>query len=171
MEKLITLYAIGHSIAWINTFTVDESYLEDLKWMEQHFLNSINQELCEEVESCLKHEFPSEEWGIPLSFDIMIEKYINLSETAIDILKENIKTYKISSVPSENIEIVVSRFLYAFKRLKNNNAVTPTLIKSLFNVFQTTLVPDYNKLVGDWERDFPRKYLRPPYEEVIRETK
>ena len=131
----------------------------------------MNQELREEVESCLKHKFPSEQWGGPLSFATMIDKFINLYETAIAILKGNIETYTISLVPGENIETVVCLFLYAFKRLKNNNDVTPTLIKSLFKVFKTTSVPNYNKLVGYWESKVFHKSLRSSYEEVLREVK
>ena len=122
-NNLTALENVGDTIAWLNTFSVEESYLEDLKRMDQHFLNSMNQDLHEEVESYLEHEFPSDQWDGPLTFVIMIDKCIDLSETVIDILKGNIEHYKISSIPGNNIEIAVHRFLYAFKRLK---IITPS---------------------------------------------
>ena len=90
-DFLIALDAISGAIVWLNTFTVEYPYLEDLEWMDQHLMSCMNQDLRKEVKLCLKHEFPSNQWSSPLSFSIMIDKCINLSETAIDILKGNIE--------------------------------------------------------------------------------
>ena len=136
------LYSIGEVIAWLKTYTDvgSESYLEDMDWLHLHLMNSMSTELRDEVASTLKHDFPPSQHGGPLTFAIMIDKVINLSQSAIDTLKTNLSSYKISSVPGEDINVVVRRFLYAFKRLESNGSIDTNLIDSLYKVFQTTSV-------------------------------
>lgn len=73
---------------------------------------------------------------------------INLSENEIEALAKSIKKFDIKTVPGENIETVVSHFKYAFKQLDKNNAVTTSLTKLLFKVFQTTSISEFNDLVS-----------------------
>ena len=101
----------------------------------------------------------------------MIDNCINLSDEAIDALKDRIKSFDIKTVPDENVEFVTSRFLYAFKRLKQNHAVTTSLMKSLYKIFQTTSVPKFNDIIGHMERDVlinPNR--KKTYEEFLREA-
>ena len=48
---------------------------------------------------------------------------------------------------------ISSLLFLRFQKTENNNTITPTLIKSLFKVFQTMSIPDYNKLVDVWEKN------------------
>ena len=151
--KEISLQLIGEAIDWLKRYTSKncESYLEDLQWVDLHLKNSMQASLRESVSSTLEHDYQPSHWGGPLTFAIMIDKCINLSEGAIDCIKEMIKRFDIKKIPGENIELVVTRFKYAFKRLENNNAITPSLVTSLFDVFQTTSVDEFNNFVSHWK--------------------
>jgi hypothetical protein len=101
----------------------------------------------------------------------MIDKCINLSEEAFESLKKSIESYDIKNIKGENVSIVCRRFLYALKRLRSNDAITPSLIKSLFRVFQTTSVPEFNEFVAHWSRDLSRKgAVKPDFLEILTEV-
>ena len=101
----------------------------------------------------------------------MIDNCINLSDEAIDALKDSIKSFDIKTVPGENIEFVASRFLYAFKRLKRNQAMTSSVMRSLYKVFQSTSVPQFNDIIGHMERDVLINPSRKrTYKEFLREA-
>jgi hypothetical protein len=172
-DKDISLRDIADTIHWIKKFATSDSeaYLQDLSWTHNYLLRSMDTELSEAVTSCLKHDFTLEEGGGPLTFAIMIDKCINLSEEAIEALKTSITSYDIKNVKGENVSTVCRRFLYALKRLKSNNAITPSLLKSLFKVFQTTSVPDFNAFVAHWSRDLTRRNaVRPDFREILTEV-
>ena len=101
----------------------------------------------------------------------MIDNCINLSETAIDALKESIIKYQIKGTKGENIEVLSKRFKYSFKRLENNNAVTRTLIQSLFSVFQTSSVDEFNSFFSQWERSNDHSdSVLPSYSKILDEA-
>jgi hypothetical protein len=101
----------------------------------------------------------------------MIDKCINLSEEAFESLKKSIESYDIKNIKGEDVSIVCRGFLYALKRLQSNDAITPSLIKSLFKVFQTTSVPEFNEFVAHWSRDLSRKgAVKPDFLEILTEV-
>ena len=153
--KQLSLTVIGETIAWLKTYlkSESESYLEDMEWVHAHLINSMTPELREDVTTTLKHDFPKEQHGGPLTFAVMIDKVINLSPTAIDTMKSNLKSYNIKDIPGEDVSIVVRQFLYALKRLESNNAIDTLLIQSLYKVFQTTSVPEFNNQMAHMARD------------------
>jgi hypothetical protein len=171
--KDISLDQIAETIDWIKKYTDNssESYLEDLDWTHHSLLNSMDEELNESVTSTLKHQFDSEDEGGPLTFAVMIDKCINLSEEAIESLKHSVEKYDIKNVKGEDISVVCRRFLYALKRLQSNDAVTPSLIKALFRVFQTSSVPEFNDFVAHWSRDVSRRGVKKPtFNEILSEV-
>ena len=153
-NKQVVLNNIGETIAWLKTYTKaeSESYLEDMEWVHMHLLNSMTPELREDVLTTLKHDFPKEQHGGPLTFAVMIDKVINLSPSAIDTMKANLKTYNIKDIPGEDVSMVVRQFLYALKRLESNGAIDTLLIQSLYKVFQTTSVPEFNDQMAHMAR-------------------
>ena len=172
-NKELTLSGIADTIQWLKRFTTEacQSYLDDMDWTHCHLLNSMEPDLSNSVISTLNHDFDAGQIGGPLTFAVMIDKCINLSENAIEALAKSIENFDIKTVPGENIETVVSRFKYAFKRLDNNNAVTTSLTKSLFKVFQTTSVSDFNELVNHWAKDVAiNPNSRPDYSSILNEV-
>jgi hypothetical protein len=171
--KDISLNQIADTIAWIKKYATkdSESYLEDLDWSHHSLIASMDDELQETVTSTLQHQFHPREKGGPLTFAVMIDKCINLSEEAIESLKKSVEAYDIKNIKGEDVSIVCRRFLYALKRLRSNDAITPSLIKSLFKVFQTTSVPEFNEFVAHWGRDLSRKgAVKPDFMEILTEV-
>ena len=109
---------IADTIVWLKRFTTTDFqlYLDDMEWVHHHLINSMDDELADIVSSTLKHDYSNQQKGGPLTFALMIDNCINLSDEAIDALKDSIKSFDIKTVPGENVEFVTSRFLYAFKR-------------------------------------------------------
>lgn len=168
------LSTIGKTIAWLKTYTEKDSasYLEDMEWLHLHLMNSMEADLRDEVTSTLKHDYPADQHGGPLTFAVMIDKVINLSPSAISTMKRTLREFKISSVPGEDINIVVRRFLYALKRLESNNSVDAELINDLYKVFQTSSVKDFNDQVELMERmSRGSRGVTRSYKEILDEVK
>eukprot|EP00957_Ditylum_brightwellii_P066016 5006776-Ditylum_brightwellii.AAC.1 len=87
------------------------------------------------------------EHGGMLTYALMIDKVINLFEKFIENMTCSIKDYNISTVPGENVALVVWHCKYAYKRLEHNGALTFELKNCLFKVFQTTSVGNFNSLI------------------------
>jgi hypothetical protein len=172
-NKDITLDQIATTTHWLKTYTStsSQSYLDDLGWTHNHLLNSMDTELRSAVVSTSKHQFKPQEEGGPLTFAIMIDKCINLSEEAIESLKKSIEIYDIKNTKGEDVSAVCSHFRYALRRLESNDAITPSLIRCLFKVFQTSSVPEFNEFVAHWGRDISRRgATKPGYTEILNEV-
>ncbi len=152
-DKEITLKEIAKSIAWMKMYAKSESatFLEDIEWSHMFLLNSMDENLQDSVHASLEQDFSLASQGGPLMFAIMVDKIINLSEGAIESMVSHLKGYKISTVPGEDIEKVCRRFQFALKRLENNGSLTKDVIASLFKVFQTTSVTEFNKMFALWK--------------------
>ena len=108
-QKPVSLQMMAEGIQWLKEYTdlSCESYLEDLEWTNKHLMSSMDIELQDSIASTIKHDFAIEQRGGPLTFAIMIDKCINLSESAIDNLKKSIETYDLKTVTGENVDLVV----------------------------------------------------------------
>eukprot|EP00957_Ditylum_brightwellii_P140528 10706572-Ditylum_brightwellii.AAC.1 len=83
----------------------------------------------------------------------MTDKVINLSEKAIENMICSIKEYNISTIPGENVVLIVWHFKYAYKGLEHNGALTFELKNCLFKVIQTTSVDNFNSLIFAWHHN------------------
>ena len=172
-DKRITVTEIADTVAWIKEYASagSLSYLEDMEWTHEHILNSLDDELSEIVGTILDQDYSPGQRGGPLTFAIAMDQCINLSEEAIDSLKKSIESFDVKNVKGEDIGLVCRHFKYALKRLFHNGAITPTLTKNLFKVFQTTSVPEFNDFVAHWMRDTTRKSSkRPSYQDILAEV-
>jgi len=168
--KQITLNQIAESLEWMKLYATkaSASFLDDIDWSHTFLLNSMDEDLQESVHMTLVKTYEVESMGGPLTFGIMIDKIINLSESAIEGMIAHIKQYEIKAVPGENVEKVCRRFQYALKRLENNGSLSRDLISSLFKVFQTTSVTEYNELFKLWKRSLDLTgSKRPTYQEML----
>ena len=147
-DKPIKLSTIGNTIKWMKTFTSmsSSSFLKDMEWSHAFLMNSMEDGLHEAVQSTLKNNYSSSEQGGPLTFAIMVDKVINLSEGAIEGMTMYLKEYKINKTPREDIEKICKRFRFALRRLENNGPLTKDIVTSLFKMFQTTSVEEFNTM-------------------------
>ena len=111
-DKAITLAQIADSLAWMKLYATEgsASFLDDINWSHTFLLSSMEEELQESVHMTMIKKFKSESMGGPLTFAIMIDKIINLSESAIEGMISHIKQYEIRKIPGENVEKICRRF-------------------------------------------------------------
>jgi len=141
--KKLNLSTIAETLSWMQGYMKEEaaSFLEYLEWSHTYLLNSMKPALSEIVLSTLKEDYMPSQIGGPLTFAIMIDRVINLSETAIDAMTTSIRNYRLTSIDGENVELVSRRLRYAFRRLHNNNSLSNDLVRSYskFSIHLPTL--------------------------------
>lgn len=172
-EKLITPKRIEETIVWIRKFAKESSssFLEDLDWTHHCLIDSMDKELQESVYSTLSQEFGRVDIGGPLTFSILIEKVINLSESAIESMTNHVKNYSLQAVPGEDVELVCRRLRIALKRLENAGCLTTDVIASLFEVFRTSSVEDFRELFVLWKQTIELTGTRRPhYSEILKKA-
>ena len=107
-DKEISVTEIGDTVEWIKGFATkeSESYLEDMEWIHEHMLDSLDDDLAECVGYILDQDYGPGQRGGPLTFAIAMDQCINLSEEAIDSLKTSIESYDIKNVKGEDVSLV-----------------------------------------------------------------
>ena len=169
-DKVYKIKDIGETIEWMKKFAEgsSESFLEDMEWSNSFLLNSMDETLQESIHATLEEEYKLSEHGGPLTFALMIDKVINLTEGAIEAMTRHLKGYDISKVPGEDVERVFRRFRHALKRLENNGSLSKDVVTGLFKTFQTTTVDDFNAMFALWKRTIELEgKLKPPYTEIL----
>ena len=172
-NKELSIKDLADTIIWIKTFATSSSevFLQDLDWMHHHLLNSMSEELREDIQGTLDHDFTEKHVGGPLTFALLIDKCINLSETAIETLKQKIISFSFKTLQGEDVETMSKHIKYAMKRLEHNNAITPSLVRSLFEVFQTTSVEAFNDIFRAWQLETSRRGATlPSYSDILDEA-
>eukprot|EP00957_Ditylum_brightwellii_P104877 7993235-Ditylum_brightwellii.AAC.1 len=84
-SKEIALRQIADTVSWLQTYLDgrSEAYIKDLKRTLTYLLNSMHSKLEQSVNTTMNSEYSSDQHRGPLTFAIMIDKVINLSERAI----------------------------------------------------------------------------------------
>ena len=173
-SKAITISQIAETVEWIRSFSDSNSdtYIEDLDWSHHHLLNSLEPELFESVLSILRYDYTPSQQGGPLTFSVIIDQVINLSDSAIDHMISNIRNFDIKQVDGENIDTICRRFRYAFKRLENNGSLSNDLTRSLSDVFTKTSHSAFNDLMKQWFLSIENGLIpKPSYLEVLAKAK
>ncbi len=171
--KTISLQEIGDTIEWIRSYASMSSaiFLQDLQWSHEYLMNCCDDELRESIVSDINHDFRPSQSGGPLTFALIITKTINLSEDAIDGLKQQFETFDLKTVPGEDIQKVVRYFMYACIRLENNDSMTPGFITTLFKAFQTSSCDEFNAIISQWRRDIKLQRVKnPTYKVFLKEV-
>ncbi len=169
-DKKYRIKSIGETIRWMKKFVSDSSssFLEDMEWSHILLMNSMDEELQESVQATLEEKYPVSQQGGPLTFAIMIDKVINLSEGAIEAMIKHLKEYDIKNCSGEDVEKVCRRFKYALKRLENNGSLSKDIVSGLFKTFQTTSVEDFNAMFSLWKRTIELEgKAKPHYSEIL----
>ena len=151
-------------------YTTESSayFLDDINWSHTFLMNSMDDNHQETVHITLSKTYPGESVSGPLTFALMIDQIINLSENAIESMIKHSKDYDIKLIPRENIEKICRRFQYALKKLQNNESLSKDLITALFKVFQTTSISEYNEMFKYWKRSLDILGVeRGPYQDTL----
>ena len=110
-------------------------------------MDSMNKDLQESLHSTPQNKFSrSRRLGGLLTFTMVIDNTINLSEVIIEGMVGHFKGYKINQVLGKDIKRVYQRILFASKQLENNGSLTKDIMSSLFKVFQVTSVKELNAI-------------------------
>ena len=169
-DKVYKIKEIGATIEWMKKFASDtsSSFLEDIEWSHILLMNSMDEALQDSIHATLEETYPVSQHGGPLTFALMIDKVINLSEGAIEAMVRHLKEYEIRKFPGEDVERVCRRLKYALKRLENNGSLTKDIISGLFRTFQTTSVDDFNSMFSLWKRTIELEGKpKPHYTEIL----
>jgi len=156
----VTEAQVAASNAWYQTMTENPQNnwcRQNMNLTRDYMLNNVEEKLIQKVnETYLK--YPMEERGGPLFFKIMIGILQNDSKDAAEFLINKVKTLNISTYEGENIETVVSLIRGAIDRLENlrdendKSYIPDDFHEDLYNVFQTTSVPEFNDLFAQLKR-------------------
>ena len=170
---MITPKRIEETVLWIKKYakTSSNSFLEDLDWTHHCLIDSMDKQLQESVYSSLTQDFGRVDIGGPLTFAILIEKVINLSESAIESMTNHVNNYNLQTVPGEDVEQVCRRLRFALKRLNNAGCLTTDVVASLFTVFRTSSVDKFKELFGLWKQTLELHGIqRPPYNDILKKA-
>jgi hypothetical protein len=127
------------------------SLSENLKTTFEYLLNNTDDNLVLKINETYL-SYPVKERGGPLFFKLLMDLLQNNSAEAADYLVNVVKNLKISNFDGENVLKVVSLIRGAVKRLTNlkdargQSALPTDLADHLLDVFQTSLVDDFNSL-------------------------
>jgi len=169
-NKKLTLDMIADTIEWIKKFADEnsEAFLEDMDWVHHSLMKSVEPDLRSQIVSRLNNKYKNvATHGGPLTFALIIDECINLSEAAINVLQDSIVKFDLKSVPGEDVRTVVKMFQSSLKRLRSNNALPHDIQTSLLDVFTTSSVPEFNSWVTQWKNHLDITKSKVDYNTVL----
>lgn len=170
-DKKYTLSMIAEANLWDQRYTKEEYdiTLQDAQYVHTLLINSMSEELKDEVLGDLRRNFS--EYGVSgsLTFAIMINKVINLSESAIDGLKKCLKEQNISEIPGQNVALLTRRMHYGLNRLKHNDASPRNVQTMIFDVMSSSSVPEFDEWIKVYKNltDLCPKSQMPDYVQLL----
>jgi hypothetical protein len=90
--------------------------------------------------------FDCGEQGGPVFFWVMMSIIQSSTEDAICGLEAKIQSLKIRDTPGENVGTAIGKLHINIKRLAGVNCLPINILIWLENIFQTTSVPEFNKV-------------------------
>ena len=143
----ITEKEVARSNKWFATWPESDTFRENLKLSFQFLENNITERLWDKCLEAYDNYKPQERGG-PLLFIIMMKRLQVDTDTAVEYLRNSIKTMKVTNFDGEDVSRVVSLIRGVWKRLKGvgENKVPTDFAKQILAVFQTSTVPEFNSL-------------------------
>lgn len=153
VKKDIVIENIADSMKWLQMYTEksSEAFLEDLEWTHRYLIDSMAPALAESVQNVLQQNYQGYAHGGPLTYAIMLDLAVNLSSSSILNIQNSIRSYQITNVPGEDVELVSKRLLHVYQSLEDNNSLSSDLVSHLFKLLSTTSVDDFNSMIGQWK--------------------
>lgn len=97
----------------------------------------------------IRNDFKPQHRGGALTFALMLDQVVNLSDSGIDSLKELLtKKMDCKDYQGENVGNVARNVRSIIvNRLKANDAAPHDLLKVIFTIFKTTSVDEFNQWI------------------------
>ena len=105
--------------------------MENLAWSSDRILNTCEDNLLDKVRYLLVGVSP-QEGGVPLVLKIMLEIFMNVDDSALRFLTQNLQTIHLKDIPGENVSTIMSYLKGALLLLENFSSL-PTYIMGLLN--------------------------------------
>jgi hypothetical protein len=151
---------VANSCTWYNRWVTDEYVHENMVLTLNLLQNNTEESLWNKCYERYE-EFEPMQQGGPLMAFLILKLIQDSSEKALEHLKAQLETLKISSIPGEDVEVAVSLIKATHRVLKCASSKTKSYVPSdfsrtVFIVFQTTSVHEFNLLFKDEQRRIQR---------------
>jgi hypothetical protein len=155
--RKVTKEEVALSCAWWNLhgFFADSSgnkqtLSRDMNWSYLHFKNHVNDNLYNDVNKAfLKYE--KKQRGGPLFFKLLVDTLLSSNETSLSSLESTIKQFNIAKDGKDDIPESIKTLeagSLTIRAMRDDGSERPPLpekfVIDLFQVFQTTSVPQFN---------------------------
>ena len=143
----VTVQQVAAHCNWLHSWTdnsVDQMHT-NLQWSYHFLKNNIEPELMSRLQQRYE-KYTKLEQGGPLLFSLLLAELLYTNESSIKALVTQIEKYKISSLPNENVKVASAIILSVSRRIwfSKKQKFPDRYIDTIFGVYQTTSVPDFN---------------------------
>ena len=152
---------VATSCGWYNRWVQDSYIAENMNLTRQLFENNTDPTLWSK---CMEEydEYPPMQQGGPLALSLILRRIQDVSEDAIEHLKDKIKFLKIKDIPGENVDYAVSLIKSTYRALQSASTGDRTFVPDDFpctvlKVFQTTSVSEFNAAFAEEDRQVRRQ--------------
>lgn len=148
---------VANSNAWYKTWVKNEYIQEDMAITYRTLQNNCDEDLwatCRE----LYDDFRPVQQGGPLMLILLLQRIQNQSEQALDHLKKQVEELKLNKIEGEDVEQVIRLIKSTYRVLKNSSTKTRSYVpleftKTVFQIFQTSTVSQFNDIFYTWEQE------------------
>lgn len=165
----LTQHQVSGSCYWYNVYASGEArkiFRDNNRLTYEYMIEHVSQELHEKVmETYIRYS--AEYRGGPLYFKIMMDTLVTNTETLSEQIIKEIKGYKISDIPGENISTAVSHLRSHCGNLFNIRKLPSDIELTLLAVYQTTSVAKFNALFAGAEQNKRFKLLDPSEQQPV----
>ena len=152
---------VANSNAWYNKWIGEPYVRENMAYSYSFLQNNTTEKLW--LKCTKQYEtYASVQQGGPLMLCLLLRRIRTMSETALDRLKDSVSKIRISSIPGEDVEQVISLIKSTLTVLKSASTpersyVPEDFVKTVITVFQTSSVPQFNSV---FEYEYPSSHAR-----------
>ena len=141
---------IANSNTWYNNWVKCAAVRQNLQITFEMLKNNTETNLWSKAFED-HEEFDPIQQGGPLVLYFILKRILDVSETSIRYLVKRVRAIKLSSIPGENVEDVVSIVKSTYKVLKQcstdvRNHVPDDFPELVLQVFQTSSTPNFNSI-------------------------
>jgi len=155
MTSLFTAYPrlhvdiVANSNTWYHLWATEPYFAENLNYSYELLRKNTDDDLwlkCQED----YEDYSAVQRGGPLMLFLILRRIQDVSESAIDHVKQSLVNLKIRDIPGEDVDKVVSLIKSAHALFKSASSSYHSYIpedfpKMVLNIFQTTSVPEFNE--------------------------
>ena len=141
---------VANSCTWHNSWVTSRHIAENMACTFTFLQNNTEENLWLKCLETYEECHPIQQGG-PLMAHLILQRIQDSSEQALDLLSNQVKVLNTSELPGEDIEKAVSSIKSTHRILQCSSTQTrshvPTdFARTVFQVFQTTTVPEFNEV-------------------------